>query len=250
MIRLKSKEEILKIEFSAKIVAEVLELIGRFITDGVSAYDLERIATEHILKRNAIPAFKGYNNYPYSLCVSVNNEIIHGFPTSEKVLKRGDLVSVDCGVLKDGYFGDAARTFVVDDFETEEGKKLVEVTEKSLDLGIEQAKPGNRIGDIGHAIQAFVESAGFSVIRDYVGHGVGKRLHEDPQIPNYGVKGTGIVIQPGMTLAIEPMISQGHFETAVLPDGWTVVTKDGTKAAHFEHTIVIEAEGSRILSRL
>ncbi|MBO8166488.1 MAG: type I methionyl aminopeptidase [Kosmotoga sp.] len=250
MIRLKSKEEISKIEFSAKIVAEVLEIVGQHIADGVSAYDLEKVATEHILKRNAIPAFKGYNGYPYTLCVSVNNEIIHGFPLVEKILKRGDLVSVDCGVLKDGYFGDAARTFVVDDFENEEDKRLLEVTQKSLELGIEVAKPGNRIGDIGHAIQTFVEKAGFSVIRDYVGHGVGKNLHEDPQIPNYGVKGTGLIIRSGMTMAIEPMISQGHYETRVLPDGWTVVTKDGTKAAHFEHTIVVEAEGSRILSRL
>ncbi|AKI97907.1 type I methionyl aminopeptidase [Kosmotoga pacifica] len=250
MIRLKSREEISKIEFAAKIVAEVLEIVGEHITSGVAAYDLEKIATEYILKRNAIPAFKGYNGYPYALCVSVNSEIIHGFPLKEKILEKGDLVSVDCGVLKDGYFGDAAKTFVVDAYTSDEDKKLVEATKESLKFAIEVAYPGNHIGDIGYTVQNFIETAGFSVIRDYVGHGVGKMLHEDPQVPNYGVKGTGLILRPGMTLAIEPMVSQGSYETMVLPDGWTVVTKDGTKAAHFEHTIVIEEKGPRVLSRL
>ncbi|MDI3523308.1 type I methionyl aminopeptidase [Kosmotoga sp.] len=250
MIRLKSPEEIRKIEYAAKIVAEVLELISENILNGATAYDLERIAEEFILNAGAKPAFKGYNGYPYVLCVSVNEEIVHGFPLKDKIFKKGDLVSVDCGVIKDGYYGDAARTFVVDNFNSERDRKLMEITERALYMAIDVAVPGNRVGDIGYTIQNFVEANGFSVIRDYVGHGVGIALHEDPQIPNYGKKGMGALLRAGMTIAIEPMISSGSYRVEVLNDGWTAVTIDRSRAAHFEHTIVIEKNGSRILSSL
>ncbi len=180
----------------------------------------------------------------------MNEEIVHGFPLKDKIFEKGDLVTVDCGVIKDGYYGDAARTFVVDNFNSERDRKLMEITERALYMAIDVAVPGNRVGDIGYTIQNFVEANGFSVIRDYVGHGVGIALHEDPQIPNYGKKGMGALLRAGMTIAIEPMISSGSYRVEVLNDGWTAVTIDRSKAAHFEHTIVIEKNGSRILSSL
>ncbi|MFO7881574.1 MAG: type I methionyl aminopeptidase [Kosmotogaceae bacterium] len=249
MIRLKSKEEVAKIERAAKIVAEVLDLMSKMISSGISAYNLERAANELIEKRNAKPAFKGYNGFPYALCVSVNEEIVHGFPLKNKVFKRGDIVSIDCGVIKEEYYGDAARTFCVDQC-SEDDKRLMRITEEALEKAIEVAVPGKQIGDIGAIVQAHVEDNGFSVIRDYVGHGVGRKLHEDPQIPNYGRSGTGDYLRNGMTLAIEPMVSAGDYRTMVLEDGWTAVTIDGSKTAHFENTLVIENDSTRVLSKL
>ncbi len=249
MIRLKSNEEIAKIERAAKIVAEVLDLMSKMIRFGISADELEKAANDLIEKKDAKPAFKGYNGFPYALCVSVNEEIVHGFPLKDKVFKRGDIVSIDCGVIKEGYYGDAARTFCVDQC-SEEDKRLMRVTEEALGKAIEIAVPGKQIGDIGAVIQNYVEKNGFSIIRDYVGHGVGRNLHEDPQIPNYGRTGTGDYLRNGMTLAIEPMVSAGDYSTMVLEDGWTAVTVDGSKTAHFENTLVIENDKARVLSKL
>lgn len=250
MVRLKSAEEIQGVEIAAKIVAEILEALDKLVCEGSSAYELEKFAADFINRKGGIPAFKGYGDYPYVLCVSVNEEIVHGFPLKNKVFAAGDLVSVDCGVILNNYFGDAAKTYVVGDYKSEADRLLVKATEESLYKGIEVAYPGNRIGDIGYAVQKHVEAYGFSVIRDYVGHGVGIKLHEDPQVPNYGRKGTGTLLRPGMILAIEPMVAQGAFDVCVLDDGWTAVTADRSKAAHFEHDIVIEKDGPRILSKL
>lgn len=249
MIRLKSKEEVAKIERAAKIVAEVLDLMSEMISPGISASELEKAANEHIEKRNAKPAFKGYNGFPYALCVSVNEEIVHGFPLKSKILKSGDLVSIDCGVLKEGYYGDAARTFCVGEC-SEKDYRLLKITKEALEKAIKVAVPGKQIGDIGAAIQNHVEKNGFSIIRDYVGHGVGRKLHEDPQIPNYGNAGAGDYLRSGMTLAIEPMVSAGDYRTTVLEDGWTAVTIDGSRTAHFENTLVIENDSARVLSQL
>ncbi len=250
MVRLKSPEEIGKIEVAAKIVAEVLFTLSEYASVGATAYDMERVATELIAKKGGTPAFKGYGGYPYTLCVSVNEEVIHGFPLKEKVFEAGDIVSIDCGVVKDGYYGDAAKTFVVGEFLNEKDRLLLLKTEESLYEGIRMAVAGNRLGDIGNAVQTCVESAGFSVIRDYVGHGVGTSLHEDPQVANYGRKGSGMLLRVGMTLAIEPMVASGHYDVELLEDGWTAVTADGSRAAHFEHDIAIMEDGPRILSRL
>lgn len=249
MIRLKSKEEVAKIERAAKIVAEVLDLMYEMISSGISAYELEKAANEHIEKRNATPAFKGYNGFPYALCVSVNEEIVHGFPLDSKIFNNGDIVSIDCGVIKEGYYGDAARTFCVGKC-SEEDQRLMRITKEALEKAIDIAVPGKQIGDLGAVIQDHVEKNGFSIIRDYVGHGVGRKLHEDPQIPNYGKTGTGDYLRNGMTLAIEPMVSAGDYRTMVLEDGWTAVTIDGSKTAHFENTLVIENDSARVLSKL
>ncbi len=250
MVRLKSPEEICKIEIAAKIVAEVLAEVESYAVEGASAYDMERAAEELIERRGGIPAFKGYSGYPYALCVSVNEEVIHGFPLKEKVFAAGDIVSVDCGVVKDGFVGDAAKSFVVGSYLCEKDRLLLQRTEESLFKGIEIACAGNRLGDIGFAVQSCVESAGFSVIRDYVGHGVGLSLHEDPQVPNYGRQNSGMLLRTGMTLAIEPMVASGHYSLEILEDGWTAVTADRSRAAHFEHDIAILEDGPKILSRL
>jgi len=250
MMRLKSPDEILKIEHASRIVAEILSMLNEYVVEGSDASVLERKALEHMAKRSAKPAFKGYRGYSFALTVSINEEVVHGLPLKEKVFGAGDIVSVDCGVVKSGYIGDAAYTYVVGDFHNEADEVLVKETHRALHIGIEAARPGNRVGDIGHAIQTHVEDFKLSVIRDYVGHGVGASLHEDPQIPNYGKAGTGPVIREGLTLAIEPMISRGDYSVVVLEDGWTAVTTDRSTAAHFEHTVVVEKKGARILSTL
>ncbi|CCU85957.1 MULTISPECIES: type I methionyl aminopeptidase [Mesotoga] len=250
MVRLKSPEEICKIEIAAKIVAEVLAEMESYAVEGASALDMEKAAEELIHKRGGIPAFKGYSGYPYTLCVSVNEEVIHGFPLKEKIFADGDIVSVDCGVNKDGFIGDAAKSFVVGDFRSEKDRLLLQRTEEALLKGIEMAVAGNRVGDIGYAVQNCVESAGLSVIRDYVGHGVGLSLHEDPQVPNYGRQGSGMLLRTGMTLAIEPMVASGHYSLEILKDGWTAITADRSRAAHFEHDIAILEDGPKILSSL
>jgi methionyl aminopeptidase len=248
MVILKLPEEVERARASNKIVAEVLSKLRDKVKPGVTTRELDQFAEELAQKRGARPAFKGYRGYPYSLCTSVNEEVVHGMP-SARVLKEGDIIGLDFGVFYKGFFGDSAITLPV-------GKigpgalKLIEVTEQSLYAGIEQAKEGNRLGDISECVQHIVEVPGFSVVRDFVGHGIGRNLHEEPQIPNYGKRGRGIELKSGMILAIEPMVNQGDYKVKILPDGWTVVTEDGRLSAHFEHSVAITDNGPDILSAL
>jgi methionyl aminopeptidase len=246
MIILKSREEIEKIRKSNRIAAQILEKLREIIAPGITTADLDRVAEEMAGRNSARPAFKGYRGYPASLCTSVNSEVVHGIPSARE-LREGDIVSLDFGILFEGYYGDSALTVPVKEV-SPEGMRLIRVTEESLYRGIEQARAGNRLGDISAAVQEHVEAAGFSVVRDYVGHGIGKSLHEDPQIPNYGTRGRGIVLKKGMVLAIEPMVNEGRYNVRVTGDGWTVVTEDGKLSAHFEHTIAISDDGPEILS--
>ena len=246
MVVLKSPQEIEKIRQSNVIVAEILEILQQKIKPGTDTLTLDRVSEQLALERNAKPAFKGYRGFPYSLCASVNQQVVHGFP-SERPLKEGDILSMDFGILYEGYYGDSAVTVPVGRV-SETAQRLIKTTKKSLFLGIEQAVPGKRLSDISHAIQSHVEGAGFSVVRKFVGHGIGRALHEDPQVPNYGKPGLGIRLKPGMVLAIEPMVNQGGYDVETLEDGWTTVTKDGSLSAHFEHTIAITEQGPVILS--
>ena len=248
MIILKSRPEIEKMRKSNAIVAAILEELSKKIRPGVKTIELDRLSEELALKRGARPAFKGYRGYPYSLCTSVNSEVVHGMP-SERELKEGDIVSLDFGILNDGYYGDAAVTVPVGEI-TPGARKLLKITEEALYRGIAEVKAGNRIGDISSAIQGHVEAAGYSVVRDLVGHGIGKSLHEDPQVPNYGSGGRGIELKPGMVFAIEPMVNEGTYRVEILRDGWTVVTADGKLSAHFEHSVAITENGPVILSRI
>jgi len=248
MVILKLPDEIERARASSQIVAEVLNKLRERVKPGATTKELDRFAEEVARKRGAKPAFKGYRGYPYSLCTSVNEEVVHGMP-SERILKEGDIISLDFGVFYNGFFGDAAITLPVGKI-TDVARKLIEVTEQSLYAGIEQAKKGNRLGDISSSVQQTVEPPGFSVVRDFVGHGIGRNLHEDPQIPNYGKKGRGIELKSGMILAIEPMVNQGSYKVKILEDGWTVVTEDGMLSAHFEHSVAITDNGPEILSKL
>ncbi len=248
MIILKSRQEIEKMRKSNAIVAAILEELRKKIRPGVKTIELDRLSEELALKKGARPAFKGYRGYPYSLCTSVNSEVVHGMP-SERELAEGDIISLDFGILNDGYYGDAAITVPVGAI-TSGAKRLLQVTEEALYRGIVEVKAGNRIGDISAAIQGHVEAEGYSVVRDLVGHGIGKSLHEDPQVPNYGSGGRGIELKPGMVFAIEPMVNEGTYRVDVLQDGWTVVTADGRLSAHFEHSVAITENGPVILSRI
>jgi methionyl aminopeptidase len=248
MILLKSLQEIAKMEMANRIVAEVLEGVKESVQVGIETQDLDDLAEEMCRRRKVKPAFKGYRGYPRSICVSVNEEVVHGIPGSRR-LNDGDLVSLDFGVQYDGYFGDAAITVPVGKVDPQ-ALALMEATEKSLYAGIAMVKTGNRLSDISHAVQVVVEEAGFGVIRDFVGHGIGRSLHEDPQIPNFGLPGRGPALQVGMTLAIEPMTSLGSWRVRILKDGWTAVTQDGSYAAHFEHSVALTENGVLILSRL
>jgi methionyl aminopeptidase len=248
MVILKSLPEIEKMRKSNAIVAAILEELRKKIRPGVKTIELDRLSEDLALKKGARPAFKGYRGYPYSLCTSVNSEVVHGMP-SERELKEGDIVSLDFGILNDGYYGDAAVTVPVGEI-TSGARKLLKITEEALYRGIAEVKAGNRIGDISAAIQGHVEAAGYSVVRDLVGHGIGKSLHEDPQVPNYGSGGRGIELKPGMVFAIEPMVNEGTYRVEILRDGWTVVTADGKLSAHFEHSVAITENGPVILSRI
>ena len=230
------------------MVAEILTSIRDMIRPGVSTIDLDICASDLVARFKAKAAFKGYCNYPYSLCCSPNNQVVHGMP-SKAPLQSGDILSIDFGVYYDDFYGDAAITVPVGDI-TEETARLIRVTEESLYQGILHARPDGRLFDISHAVQSHAESNGYSVVRDFVGHGIGKSLHEEPQVPNYGRKGTGVRLKEGMVLAIEPMINQKSFNVEVLHDGWTVVTKDGGLSAHFEHTVAITANGPEILTEM
>ncbi|MGA3084949.1 MAG: type I methionyl aminopeptidase [Thermodesulfobacteriota bacterium] len=247
MIFLKSPEEIEKMRTSGKLVAEILMEIRGRIKPGVTTQELDLLAARLSLKKKARPAFKGYHGFPFSLCVSVNEEVVHGFPSGRR-LREGDIVSLDFGVFHDGYYGDAALTQAVGKI-TPQAEELIKVTRESLFKGLEQMRAGRRLGDISFAVQQYVESHKFSVVRQFVGHGIGKSLHEDPQVPNFGEEGRGIFLKPGMVLAIEPMVNAGSSEVEIKADGWTAVTKDRSLSAHFEHTIAITENGFRILTQ-
>ena len=244
----KSISEIEKMRRSGRIVRQVLDAVKEVVTPGVTTMELERVAEARIKDLGAKPAFKGYYDYPCVLCTSINNEIVHGIPSERRVLKAGDIVSIDTGVVLDGYYGDAAITVPVGSEVTSELQKLLEVTRESLYRGIEAARIGNTVGDVGAAVQKVVEANGFSVVREFVGHGIGTKLHEEPQVPNYGTPGSGPKLRDGMVLAIEPMVNVGRSETRVLADNWTAVTKDGTHSAHFEHTVAVTKNGPMILT--
>ncbi|GFO61996.1 methionine aminopeptidase [Geomonas silvestris] len=248
MIVLKSPAEIQKMAAASRMVAEILAGLKEMVAPGVTLLELDAFAEQETLKRKAKPAFKGYSGFPYSLCCSVNEQVVHGMP-SGRVLKSGDIVSLDFGVVYGGFYGDAAITVAVGEVSPQVAK-LVKVTEESLYKGIEMADTEHRLSDVSHAVQAHVEKYGFSVVRDFVGHGIGKELHEGPQIPNFGAPGKGPKLKVGMVLAIEPMINEKGFDVKVLQDGWTAVTCDGGLSAHFEHTVAITDNGPLILSRL
>ena len=249
MIVLKTARELSIMKEACRISAGALQVIGQAIEPGVTTGELDRMAEKYILSQGAKPNFKNYQGYPATACISINNEVIHGIPSAKRVIKAGDIVSVDLGAVFQGYHGDNAATFAVGDI-TPEAKRLIETTKESLYEGIKFARAGGRIGDISSAIQKYVESRGFSVVRDFVGHGIGTQLHESPEVPNFGTPGKGIRLLPGMTLAIEPMINAGSHGVEILPDGWTVLTKDGSLSAHFEHTIVITPDGPSIMTKV
>ncbi len=249
MIVLKSAREIDIMRKACQISAEALRLAGEAVKEGVSTYEIDKIAYDYIKKQGAEPNFLNYNGYPATACISINDEIIHGIPSKNRILHRGDIVSIDLGARIDGYNGDNAATFAVGEI-SDEAKRLCETTEESLYKGIGKALAGGRLGDIGYAVQSYCEDRGFSVVREYTGHGVGTHLHEDPSVPNYGTPGRGVRLLPGMTIAIEPMITLGSAAIKVMPDGWTVKTRDGSIAAHYEHTVAITSSGPVILTKL
>ena len=249
MIILKTPDEITLMAKASRVVAEALEVLKSAAKPGVTTDELDRLAEAEIRSRGAVPAFKGYRNYPKTLCVSVNEQVVHGIP-SKRVLKDGDIVGLDLGAIVGGFYGDSAVTIAVGRID-EKAATLVRVTEESLSLAIQQAQVGNRLSDISHAVQQHVEAAGYSVVTEFVGHGIGRQLHEEPQVPNYGKPGQGPRLQPGMVLAIEPMVNMGGSAVRVLDDRWTAVTVDGSLSAHFEHTIAIQPSGpALVLSRL
>jgi methionyl aminopeptidase len=248
MVIIKSPREIEQLKRSNILVAEVFEKLRGMIIPGITTKELDQVAEEYILLKGARPAFKGYRGFPATLCISINDEVVHGIP-GQRRLKEGDIVSLDVGVNYIGYFGDAAITLPVGEVDPE-AKRLLEITKQALYIGIEKARAGNRLFDISYAIQSWVESHGFSVVRDFVGHGIGRDLHEEPQIPNFGTPHQGPRLEKGMVFALEPMVNEGTHEVRVLSDGWTVVTADGKRSAHFEHTIAIMDDGAEILSTL
>jgi methionyl aminopeptidase len=247
MILLKSPQELAKMEVANQIVAEILGEIKERVGPGVETRELDELAEEMCRDRGVEPAFKGYRGYPRSICISVNEEIVHGIPGPRR-LKAGDVVSLDFGVKYRGYYGDAALTVAVGQVSSR-ARELLAITEKALYAGIEQARVGKHLSDISYAVQTTVEGAGFGVIREFVGHGIGRALHEDPQIPNFGPPGRGPLLQAGMTLAIEPMTTMGAWQVKILKDGWTAVTQDGSYSAHFEHTVAVSENGPLILSK-
>lgn len=249
MIQIKTAKEIEKMRKACKISAGALAAGGEAVKPGATTADIDKAVYDYIVSHGAKPNFKGYGGFPGSACVSVNDTVIHGIPSRDIVLKEGDIVSIDTGAVIDGFNGDNAYTFCCGEV-SKEAKRLLEVTEASLHKGIEAAVAGGQVGDIGHAVQTVVENAGFSVVRSYVGHGVGRELHEDPEVPNFGRAGHGARLLPGMIIAIEPMVNEKSFNVRVLPDKWTVKTVDGGLSAHFEHTIVITKDGPVILTQL
>ncbi len=248
MIILKSPDEIEKMSQACRIVAETLKALEGIVKPGISTKDIERFVEGAMAEKGAAPAFKGYRNYPSSVCTSVNEQVVHGIPSSS-VLKDGDIISIDLGAYVNGFYGDAAVTLPVGTI-SPLAERLIQVTKEALMRGIEKAKPGNRVTDISHAIQRHVEKNGFTVVRTFVGHGIGRSLHEEPQVPNFGDPGHGPRLREGMTLAIEPMVNAGSYEVSVLEDGWTAVTSDGSLSAHWEHTVAVTRNGARILTKM
>ncbi|MDP3297800.1 MAG: type I methionyl aminopeptidase [Thermodesulfovibrionia bacterium] len=249
MIILKSQDEIKRIAEACHIVAEALENIKKIILQGTTTLELDRFAETFIVSKGATPAFKGYKGYPASLCTSVNEEVVHGIPSAAKRLKEGDIISLDVGVYYKGFYGDAAVTLPVGKI-NDTAKRLLAATEGALYQGMKSAVIGNRLSDISSAIQDYVETRGFSVVRNFVGHGIGRELHEEPQLPNFGSPGEGPVLMDGMVLAIEPMVNAGTWEVVILDDGWTAVTRDNSLSAHFEHTVAITLDGPNALTKL
>lgn len=247
-IALKTPVEIEKMRQSGAILRQVHRAVGAAVRPGATTMDLEHVAAAKIQELGAKAAFKGYNNYPACLCTSVNHEVIHGIPSTKKVLQEGDIVSVDCGVVLDGYYSDAAETYPVGELSAST-RKLLDVTKASLERAIQAVHAGATVGDIGATVQELCESEGYGVVRDFVGHGIGKSMHEDPQVPNFGRRGKGTKLKVGMVLAIEPMINAGSAEVKVLQDGWTAVTVDGSMSAHFEHTVAVTKDGPLVLTR-
>ncbi len=248
MITIKSKHEFEIMREAGRIVAMVHAEMARVVAPGITTKELDSIAEAIIRKAGATPSFKGYNDFPASICASVNEELVHGIP-SKRVLNEGDIISIDVGAYYKGYHGDSAWTYPVGEI-SQKAQELLDVTQESLFQGIRQAQPGNRLSDISHAVQVYAESLGYSIVRDYVGHGIGRDMHESPQVPNYGPAGRGLRLRPGMALAIEPMVNVGSYDVVTLDDDWTVVTKDGSLCAHFEHTVAIHEEGPVIMTVL
>jgi methionyl aminopeptidase len=246
-IVLRTPDEIARIRDACLVVHEVLEELARAAVPGVTTAELDRLALARTHARGAVPAFLGYHGYPAALCISVNDEVVHGIPSPRRVLAEGDLVGLDFGVVLGGFYGDAARTVAVGR-PSPEAARLVETTREALGAAIGAARPGNRVGDIGAAVQGLVEGRGYSVVREFVGHGIGRRLHEPPQVPNWGTPRTGALLRPGTVLALEPMVNLGAADVEVLDDGWTAVTMDGSLSAHFEHTVAVTENGPEILS--
>ena len=247
MVVLKTSRELGIMKEACRISAGALQTVGNAVEPGITTAELDALAEKYIRSLGGEPNFKNYHGYPATACISINNEVIHGIPSNKRVLKAGDIVSVDLGAKFNGYHGDNAATFACGDI-SDEAKRLMQTTKDALYEGIKAATAGSRIGDISSAVQRTVEAAGFSVVRQYVGHGIGTQLHEAPEVPNFGTAGRGIRLLPGMTLAIEPMVNAGGFDVKVLPDGWTVLTKDGSLSAHFEHTVVITPDGPKIMT--
>jgi methionyl aminopeptidase len=246
MIVRKGPDELDKMRRAGRVVAETLQILREALRAGMTTHDLDVIAEREITSRGATPSFKGYRGFPATICTSLNHEIVHGIPGATTI-RDGDLVKLDCGAIVDGFHGDSAITVAVGDA-SPEALKLLEATERSLWAGIAEARAGNRIGDIGAAVQTVAEGAGFSVVREYVGHGVGRALHEDPPIPNYGQPRKGLPLEEGLVIAIEPMVNVGSYDTRLLADGWTVVTADGSLSAHFEHTVAVTQDGPEVLT--
>ena len=247
MVVLKTGRELKIMQEACAISAGALKLVGSAVEPGVTTAELDRMAEEYIRSKGAVPNFKNYQGYPATACISINNEVIHGIPSKSRKLMPGDIVSVDLGAEYGGYHGDNAATFACGDI-SDEAKRLMDATRESLYEGISAARSGGRIGDIGHKIQSYIEARGYSVVRQFVGHGIGTKLHEAPEVPNFGIPGRGIRLMPGMT--IEPMVNVGSEDVKILPDGWTVLTRDGSLSAHFEHTIVITPDGPKILTQV
>lgn len=248
MIVLKSPREIALMREAGRVLVAAMRLCRDLVKPGVSTLEIDREVEALLQERGARPAFKGYRGFPATVCVSINEEVVHGIPAAHRRLVEGDIVGVDLGAVVEGYHADAACTFPVGEV-SDEARRLIDVTRESLDLAIAEARPGQRLGDVSAAVQRHVEAAGFGVVRAFVGHGIGRELHEDPQVPNFGEPGKGPVLRPGMVLAIEPMVTMGHWAVRVLADRWTAVTEDGSLSAHFEHTVAITAGGSDVLTR-
>jgi methionyl aminopeptidase len=243
----KSPQELERMRRAGRVVGETIGRLLEAVRPGLTTADLDRIADEHMRAAGAVPSFKGYRGFPASICTSLNEEIVHGIPGHRR-LEEGDLLSLDVGAIWEGYHGDSAVTVFVGEPRSDQAEKLVRVTEEALEAGIAQIRSGNRLSDVSHAVQQVAEGAGFSVVREYVGHGIGQSLHEDPPVPNYGPPGRGPELRPGLVLAVEPMVNVGGWETRLLPDEWTVVTADKSLAAHFEHTIAVTEEGPEVLT--